>query len=60
MPAAMRHVSRDVMAQFPRGSAFDIGVVAVWSCDASCDQSHQEFVVVQPPVDSEVCARLNL
>ncbi len=29
----------------------DFGVVAVWSCEASCDAGSEEFVLIQPPSD---------
>ena len=30
---------------------FEFGVVALWSCPLSCDATHFEVVVVQPPCD---------
>ena len=46
--------SREELEQLVRkidDDGIDFGVVAVWSCDASCDGGIEEVIVVQGPAD---------
>jgi len=47
------HLSQDLIDAFMQalGNNLDFGVVGVWSCPNSCQEGHEEVVIVQPPSD---------
>ena len=43
--------SSNLLLKKPESGGMDWGVVAIYSCEASCAESEEEFVVVQAPID---------
>ena len=43
--------SPNLLLKKPESGGMDWGVVAIYSCEASCAESEEEFVVVQAPID---------